>query len=81
MVEERYFLFNCAKSSGVETLDSAPKDPNRSLKVAIMNCQIYQLKAGWVGNLGAMLRVIGYSQMSDQHLRASFVKFCREMKH
>ena len=81
MVEERYFLFNCAKSSGVETLDSAPKDPNRWLKVAIMNYQIYQLKAGWVGNFGAMLRAIGYSQMSDQHLHASFVKFCREMKH
>jgi len=63
------------------TFDSASKDLNRWLKVTIMNCQIYQLKAGWVGQIGAVSRVIGYSQMSDQHLRVSFVKFDEEMMH
>jgi hypothetical protein len=63
------------------TFDSASKDPKRWLKVTIMNCQIYQLKAGWVGQIGVVSRAIGYSQMSDQHLRVSFVKFDEEMMH
>jgi hypothetical protein len=72
--------------------DLTQKDPNCWLKVVIMVLKSYYKKKlvglailEWCHNCynvnRSEMNALECSRMSDHHLRASFVKFSREMKH